>query len=63
MKLKLNLVFNWICFRELSCVILNGKFRRFLVPILIQKDSTDNKVFEKEFYTKETRKKGIEYKL
>ena len=40
----------------------NGKFRSFLVRILIQKDNTDNKVFKKEFYIKETRKKGIEKK-
>ena len=44
----------------LGCVILNGKFCGILVQILIQKDNTDNKVFKKEFYTKETRKKGIE---
>ena len=28
--------------------------------MLIRKDITDNKVFKKEFYTKETRKKGID---
>ena len=38
-------------------VSLNSKF---LVRTLIQKDNTDNKVFKREFYTKETRKKGIE---
>ncbi len=38
----------------------NSKFRSFLVRILIRKDNTDNKVFKREFYTKETRKKGIE---
>ena len=37
----------------------NGKFPSFLVRILVQKDNTDNKVFKKEFYTKETRKKEI----
>ena len=41
-------------------VSLNSKSCSFLVRILIQKDNTDNKVFKKEFYTKETRKKGIE---
>ena len=39
------------------CVILNGKFHSFLVRRLIQKYYTDNKVFKKEFYIKETRKK------
>ena len=39
---------------------LNSKFRSFLVRILIQKDNTCNKVLKKEFYTKETSKKGIE---
>ena len=38
----------------------NGKFHSFLVWILIQNDNTDNKVFKKEFYTKETRKKERE---
>ena len=38
----------------------NSKFRSFQVRILIQKDNTDNKVFKREFYTKETRKKGVE---
>ena len=38
----------------------NSKFCSFLVWILIRKENTDNKVFKKEFYTKETRKKGIE---
>ena len=37
-------------------VSLNGKFGSFLVWILIQKDNTDNKVFKREFYTKEMRK-------
>ena len=32
----------------------------FYFRILIQKDKTDNKVFQKELYTKEIRKKGIE---
>ena len=41
-------------------VSFNDKFHSFLVWILIQKDNTDNKVFKKEFYTKEIRKKGIE---
>ena len=41
-------------------VSLNSKFRSFLVRTLIRNDNTDNKVFEKEFYTKETRKKGTE---
>ena len=50
-----NLVFNWVMF-----LISNGKFRSFLVRTLIQKDKTDNKVFKREFYAKETRKKGIE---
>ena len=35
-------------------------FRGFLVRILIRKDNTVNKVLKKEFYTKETKKKGIE---
>ena len=39
---------------------LNSKFRCFLVRILVRKDNTDDKVFKKEFYTKETIKKGIE---
>ena len=43
-----------------STISLNSKFRSFLVWILIPKDNTDNKVFKREFYTKETRKKGIE---
>ena len=47
-------------FRGLQCVSSNSKFCSFLVWILIQKDNTDNKVFKKEFYTKETRKNGIE---
>ena len=38
----------------------NSKFHSFLVQILIQKDNTDYKVFQEEFYTKERRKKGIE---
>ena len=37
-----------------------SKFRSFLVRIVIRKDKTENKVFKKEFYTKETRKKSIE---
>ena len=41
-------------------VILKDKFHSFLVRILIQKDDTNNKVFKKEFYTKETRKKEVE---
>ena len=41
-------------------MILNGKFCSFLVRILIRKDNTDNKVSKREFYTKETKKKGIE---
>ena len=41
-------------------VSLNSKFCSFLVRILIRKDNTDNKVFKREFYTKESRKKGIE---
>ena len=35
-------------------------FHSFLVWIRIQEDNTDNKVFKKEFYTKETRKKRVE---
>ena len=35
----------------------SSKFYSFLVRIQIQKDNTENKVFKKEFYTKETRKK------
>ena len=57
MTLKPNLVFNSVCCLG---VILNGKFRSFLVRILIEKDNTDNKVFKKEFHTKKTRKKGVE---
>ena len=38
----------------------NSKFCNFLVRVLIQKDNVDNKVFKKEFYTKEIRKNGIE---
>ncbi len=50
--LKPSLVFNWvIVFRGLLSVNSNGKFRSFLVWILIQKDNTD-KIFKKEFYTK-----------
>ena len=41
----------------------NGQFRCFLVRILIRKDNTENKVFKKESYTKETRKKGIKNKV
>ena len=58
MALKPSLVFNWVMF--LRCEILNGKFCSFLVRKLIRKNNTDNKVFKKEFNTKETRKKGIE---
>ena len=39
---------------------LNSKFCSFLIRILIRKDNTDNKVFKRQFYTKEMRKKGIE---
>ena len=38
----------------------NSKFRSFLVRILVRKDNTDIKVFKRELYTKEIRKKGIE---
>ena len=38
----------------------NGKFHSFLVRILVRKDNTDNKVFLREFYTKETKKKKKE---
>ena len=41
-------------------VNLNSKFHSFLVWILSQKDKSDNKVFKREFYTKEIRKKGLE---
>ena len=41
----------------------SGEFRSFLIQTLIRKDNTDNKVFKKEFYTKETIKKGIEKKF
>ena len=62
--LKPSLIFNRVMFLgEFSVpltVISNSKFRRFLVRILIQKDNTDNKIFKREFYTKETRKKGKE---
>ena len=61
MTLKPSLVFNWGMFLGgFKCVSSNGKFCSFLVRILLGKDNTDNKVFKKEFYTKETRKKGIE---
>ena len=66
--LKPSLVFNWVIFlgvfsvqlMVIQTVNLNSKFCSFLVPIPIQKDDTDIKVFKREFYTKETRKKGIE---
>ena len=38
-------------------VSLNSKFRSFLVRILIRKDNTDNKVFKRDFYTKEKNEK------
>ena len=41
-------------------VNLNSKFRSFLFGIVIQKYNTDNKVFKREFYTKEMRNKRIE---
>ena len=37
-------------------VILNGKFRSFLVRILIQKDNTDNKVLKRNFIQKKQEK-------
>ena len=46
--------------RKVHTVSLNIKFRSFLVRTLVRKDNSDNKVFKKEFYTKETRKKVIE---
>ena len=45
--------------RLVQTVSSNGKFRIFLVRILIRKYYTDNKVFKKEFHTKETRKEEI----
>ena len=62
---KANLVFNWVTFLggfivQYQTVSLNSKFRSFLVLLLIWKDNIDNKVFKKEFYTKDTTKKGIE---
>ena len=64
--LKPSLVSNWVKFlgdfsvllTVIQTVSLNSKFHSFLVQILIQKDNTDNKVFKKEFYTKEKRRKG-----
>ena len=44
-------------FRRLQWVILNSKYRSFLVQILIQIGSTDDKVYEKKLY-KEERKNG-----
>ena len=41
---------------EIQKVNLDSKFRSFLVWILIQKDNKDNKVFEKEFYTRKNKK-------
>ena len=41
-------------------ISLNSKLRSVLIRILIRKYNTDNKVFKREFYAKETRKKGIE---
>ncbi len=68
MTLKPSLVFNWVMFlgsfsvplTVIQTVNLNSKFRSFLVWMLIRNDNTDNKAFKKEFFTKETKKKGIE---
>ena len=68
MTLKPSLVSNWVMFLGSFTVPLNGKLklslnsklRISLVRILVRKDNTDNKVFKKEFYIKETRKKEIE---
>ena len=38
-------------------VSLNSKFRSFLVRILIQKDNTDNKVFETNFIQRNKKEK------
>ena len=45
---------------QFQMVSLNCKFRCFLVRILIRKDNTDNEFFKRNFYSKQTRKKGIE---
>ena len=47
MTLKPNLVSNWVIFLGGFSVTVssNGKFRCFLIRILIQKDNTDNQVF------------------
>ena len=38
-------------------MILNGKFRSFLIRILIQKDNTDNKIFKMNFIQKKQERK------
>ena len=65
MSLNPNLVLNWMMLFggfsvQYKTVSSNCKFRCFLIRILIRKDNTDNKVFKREFYTKETIKKEIE---
>ena len=45
-------------FRRLYWVILNSKFHSLLVLILIQKDNTDNKIFETNFIQKRESKDG-----
>ena len=42
---------------ELYLVILNSVFRTFLVRILIQKDNTNDKIFENKFYIKPNKTK------